>query len=118
MIDYGDGDSTEMILDPEQIRLSAGLRAGESWSWKAKDGSVSMVYSVIGSGQVEIPVGRYQGIHVTSDGTVEAPFGTIKLHQDTWFVPTLGIAKQDTVMSMQQYQLMHNIMTLEKLEKP
>jgi hypothetical protein len=116
-IDYS-GDASETILDPEQLRLSSDLRPGQSWTWKAKDGSLSLVYSVIGSESVEIPLARYQGIHVTSLGSVEAPFGTVQLRQDTWFVPKVGIAKQETTTSVQQHLLMHNSLTLEKLEKP
>ena len=116
-IDYS-GEASETILDPEQVRLSGDLRPGQSWSWKSKDGSMNFVYSVIGSDSVEIPLGRYQGIHVTTQGSIEAPFGTVQLHADTWFVPKVGIAKQETTVSMQQYRMAHNILTLEKLENP
>jgi hypothetical protein len=116
-IDYS-GDASETILDPEQLRLSGDLRAGNSWVWQSKDGSTRVVYTVTGAGSVEIPLGRFQGTQVKSDGTVEAPFGTVDIHQDTWFVPGVGLAKQDTTTSVQQHLLLHTTLTLEKLEKP
>lgn len=116
-VDYS-GEASEVILDPEQMRLSADLRRGASWSWQSKDGSTRTIYSVAGSGSVELLFGRFEGTHITTDGTVEAAFGTVQLHQDTWFVPGVGIAKQDTTTSVQQYRLMQNTLTLEKFEKP
>jgi hypothetical protein len=116
-IDYS-GEASETILDPEQLRLNGDLRPGKSWSWKAKDGSTSLNYSIVGSDRVEIPAGRYQGVHISSQGSVEGSFGTVELHQDTWFVPTIGIAKQESTASIQQHRLTHAILTLEKFENP
>ena len=115
-IDYSAGAS-EVIMDPEQKRLSSDLRARDSWVWQPKDGSMRAVYRVIGTGSVEIPLGGFQGTQVRMEGTVEAPFGTVEIHQDTWFVPGIGVAKQETTTSVQEHRLTHNILTLEKFEK-
>ena len=75
-----------------------------------------MRYNVVGPGAVDVPAGHFDGTHLTTDGTLKAPFGEIMIHQDTWFVPHVGIVRQETRQSFQTRRLAQIVMTLEKLE--
>jgi hypothetical protein len=110
-------DGPEVIMQPEQKRLSATLRPGTSWDWQAKDAPIKFRYSVVGTADVDVPAGHYQGVRLTTAGTIQAPFGKVEIRQETWFVPGTGIVKQDTEMSVQGHTLSKILLTLEKFEK-
>jgi len=116
-IDYQQGDQA-VIMQPEQKRISAELRPGNSWSWTAKDAPVRFRYAVAGPGQVDVPASHYQGINLNTNGTVDAPFGKVEIHQDTWFVPGVGIVRQETTTNVGERKLSHVVLTLEKFEHP
>jgi|SRR5579859_799231 len=110
-------DGQEVIMQPEQKRISTTLRPGTFWDWQAKDAPIKFRYSVVGPADVDVPAGHYQGVHLTTAGTIQAPFGKVETRQETWFVPGAGIVKQDTEMSVQGHTLSHILLTLEKFEK-
>ncbi len=110
-------EGQEVIMEPEQKRISATLRPGAFWDWQAKDAPVKFRYTVVGPGEVDVPAGHYKGVHLTTAGTIEAPFGKVNTRQESWFVPGAGIVKQDTEMSVQGHTLTHIVLTLEKFEK-
>ncbi|HKW96472.1 MAG TPA: hypothetical protein VJN43_02015 [Bryobacteraceae bacterium] len=116
-IDY-QGGAQEVLMDPEQTRISANLRPGYFWTWQAKDAPVRFRFTVVGPGEVEVPAGHHSGVHLNGRGTVTAPFGTVEIRQDTWFVPGMGIARQETDTSVQGHRLSHVLLTLVKFEKP
>jgi hypothetical protein len=96
-------DGQEVIMQPEQKRISATLRPGTLWDWQAKDAPIKFHYSVVGQGAVDVLAGHYQGIHLITTGTIQAPFGKVDIRQETWFVPGVGIAKQETYTSVQEH---------------
>ena len=110
-------EGQEVIMEPEQKRLSGTLRPGAFWDWQAKNAPIKFHYSVVGPATVDVPAGHYQGIHLTTTGTVQAPFGKVDIRQETWFVPGVGIAKQETDTSVQEHKLSGVLLTLEKFEK-
>ena len=114
-IDY-EQEGQEVIMEPEQKRISTVMRPGTFWLWQPKEAPVRFRYSVVGPGAVEVPAGHYQGTHLNTSATVDAPFGKVEIHQDTWFVPGVGIAKQDSTTTVQGHTLSHVILTLEKFE--
>jgi hypothetical protein len=116
-IDYQQG-AQEVIMQPEQKRISTALQPGSAWQWQAKDAPVRFRYSVIGPDEVDVPAGHYHAVHLTTDGTVDAPFGKVRIRQETWFVPGVGIARQETVTSLQEHPLSTVVLTLEKIERP
>jgi len=109
-------DGPEVIMQPDQKRISATLRPGDFWYWQAKDARIKFRYSVVGPGDVAVPAGHYQSVHLTTTETIQAPFGKVETRQEAWFVPGAGIVKQDTEMSVQGHTLSHILLTLEKFE--
>jgi len=107
----------EIIMQAEQKRISAALRPGNVWYWQAKEAPVRFRYTVVGLAEVDVPAGHYQGVHLTTTGTIQAPFGKVETRMETWFVPGVGIAKQETDSSVQGHRLSHVLLTLEKFEK-
>ncbi|PYT28349.1 MAG: hypothetical protein DMG58_18570 [Acidobacteria bacterium] len=110
-------EGPEVTMEPEQKRISATLRPGAFWEWQAKDAPIKFRYTVVGPGAVDVPVGHYQGVHLTATGSVQAPFGKVDIRQETWFVSGVGIAKQETETSVQGHKLSGVLLTLEKFEK-
>ena len=110
-------EEQEVMMQPEQKRISATLRPGTFWDWQAKNAPIKFHYTVVGPGAVDVPAGHYQGVHLTATGTVQAPFGRVDIRQETWFVPGVGIAKQETETSVQEHKLSGVRLTLEKFEK-
>lgn len=110
-------EGQDTIMQPEQKRISASLKPGEFWDWQAKDAPLRFRYTVVGPGAVHVPAGNYQGVHLTNTAAVQAQFGKVNIRMETWFVPGVGVAKQETETSVQGHRLSHVVLTLEKFEK-
>jgi hypothetical protein len=72
----------------------------------------------VGPDAIEVPAGHYSAVHLTCTGTVATPAGKAQTRQDTWFVPGVGIARQQTSVSLAGRTISQVLLTLEKFEKP
>ncbi len=115
-IDYDEGPD-EIVIEPEQRRIAASLRPKDFWYWQAKNPPARFRYDVIGPDEVQVAAGRFSAVRLTTKGTLTAPVGVIEVRQETWFVPAVGIARQDTNMTLKGRLLSHNVLTLDKFEK-
>ncbi len=116
-VDYENG-AAETIMEPEQKRISATLRPRESWSWQAKDAPVRLRYEIVGPAPVVVPAGSYSAVRLHTTGAVASATGAIQIQQGTWFVPGVGIVKQDTATSVRGRAISHVVLTLARFEKP
>ena len=114
-LDYQMGPD-KMIMLPEQRRISATLRPGDFWYWQPRSGGMRMRYNVVGPGAVDVPAGHYQGVHLTADGTIKAGAGDVEIaaHQDTWFVPHVGIVRQESTEALGQRHLTDIMLELQE----
>jgi hypothetical protein len=105
-----------IVMQPEQRRVSSNVRPGSFWYWSAPDGSMRIRYNVVGPAEVEVPAGRYQSTHYTDDSTFAGGAGAsaLSVHQDTWFVPRVGIVQQQTHVTLQSRELSQITLTLEQ----
>ena len=106
----------EVLMVPPQKLLSATLKAGEAWDWKASDGSVVMHIKVVGPVDVTVPAGTFHTTQLTYVITVETEGGVATVRQTRWFAPGVGYVKQDTESRMGERMLSHSILQMEKYE--
>lgn len=115
-VDFQNGEGVETVLLPEQRRIATNLRPGNFWYWQAKEAPVRFRYNVLGPGQVDVGAGHYACIRLNDVGTLDMPFGKMDVRQDTWFVPGVGIARQETQTSIKGRLLSKILLTLDKFE--
>jgi hypothetical protein len=106
----------EVPMVPPEKLLSPTLKAGESWDWKAADGSVVMQTKVVGPADLTVPAGTFHTTEISNDATVEIEGGMITIRQTSWFASGVGYVKQDTETRLGDRLLTHTVMTLEKYE--
>jgi|SRR5438876_5847635 len=116
-IDSETGETAETVMTPPQKVLSANLRNGESWSWKAADAPVTVGSRVVGPATIEVPAGRFDATQIAYDWKIQLDGGmSINIRQERWFAPGVGFVKQDTRTLQGGRPLSHVILTLEKFE--
>jgi hypothetical protein len=106
----------EVLMVPPQRLLSATLKAGEAWDWKASDAPVVMHIKVVGPADVTVPAGAFHTTQLNYVVTVETEGGVVTVQQTRWFAPGVGYVKQDTETRMGERMLTHSILQLEKYE--
>jgi hypothetical protein len=106
----------EITMVPPQKLLSASLKAGESWDWKASDAPVVMHIKVVGPADVTVPAGTFHTTQLNYVVTVETEGGVVIVQQTRWFLPGVGYVKLDTETRMGERTLTHSILQLEKYE--
>jgi hypothetical protein len=106
----------EVLMVPPEKMLSPTLKAGESWDWKAADGSVAMQIKVVGPADLTVPAGTLHTTEISYDATYEIEGGMITVRQTSWFASGVGYVKQDTETRLGDRLLGHVVFTLEKFE--
>jgi outer membrane protein OmpA-like peptidoglycan-associated protein len=104
------------LMVPPQKILSADLKSGDSWVWRASDRPVNMSFKVVGAVPITVPAGAFSSIEISDDAAIQVEANTLNVRQSRWFVPGVGYAKQDTKVSMGERFLTHTVLNLEKYE--
>ena len=112
-------EGQETVMQPPQKLLSATLRPGESWEWKAQEALVTIHTEILNPASVSVPAGTFTATEITLDITIQmadmpAP---IQGQQKRWYVPGIGYVKQDTRFSTSGRFLSHIVLDLEKFER-
>ena len=108
-------EGQETTLDPPQKVLSAILKPGEKWSWKASGAPVTVRTSVGAEESVTVPAGAFRAIKVSAETLIKDQV-LIKVQQDRWFAVGVGFVKQDTRTTIGPRMISHVVLTLEKFE--
>ena len=106
----------EVLMVPPQKLLSATLKAGETWDWKASDAPVVMHVTVVGSADTTVPAGTFRATQISHVLTIDTGGETVTSRQTRWFAPGVGYVKQDTETKLGNRLLAHVVLTLEKYE--
>ncbi len=91
----GGRDGRIAKLDPPQILIPGGLKAGDSWD---SDGEVAGMemrqhFKVVGEELVRVPAGSFRALHIhCSESSV------MSVALDRWFVAGVGFVKETTVV--------------------
>jgi hypothetical protein len=104
------------VLSPPQKVLPGTLQPGDSWEWQANDVSSIIRANVIGASAVTVPAGTYSAIEIAFVTLSPTPYGTARVEQTCWFVPSVGWVKQATRALVETHLLTHVTLTLEKVE--
>lgn len=85
-------DAKPIWLDPAVPFVTAGLRAGEELAkLGVQDGSRTRGVKVVAREEVEVPAGKFPAIRLLMTGND----GQFQLRRTTWFVPRIGIVKEE-----------------------
>lgn len=107
----------ETLMVPPQKVLSADLKPGDAWSWKAAGAPVTINWNVVGPSTIQVPAGRFEATQVAGNLKMQLDNGVvINVRQNRWFAPGVGYVKQETHAFQGDRLLSHSILTLEKFE--
>lgn len=85
-------DAKPLWLDPAVPFVSAGLRPGQELTrLGVKDGASKRVMKVVAREKVSVPHGDFDAIRLLMTGND----GQFELHKTIWFVPKVGIVKEE-----------------------
>lgn len=85
-------DAKPIWLDPPVPFVTAGLRAGDTLaSLGVQDGARKRALNVVAREKVTVPAGEYNAIRLLMTGND----GQFEVRRTTWFVPRVGIVKED-----------------------
>jgi hypothetical protein len=113
-----DQEANTTVMKPEQRRIAAELRGGYFWNWQPPNVPMRIQYDVVGPMVAEVPAGRFTAIQIRQLSIMGSGGSAVHVRQLSWFVPGVGIVKQDTETERQGRLLAHVVLTLEKFEKP
>jgi hypothetical protein len=113
-----DQEATTTMMKPEQRRIAAELRGGYFWNWQPPNVPVRIQYDIVGPMVAQVPAGRFDAIQIRQHSTLGSGASAVHVRQLSWFVPGVGIVKQETETDRQGRMLAHVELTLEKVEKP
>ena len=112
-------EGREIVMKPPQKLLSASLKPGESWDWKALDAPVTIRTEILNPASVSVPAGTFAATEISMEITIQTGDMPVPVQgqQKRWFVPGIGYVKQDTRMSAAGRTLSHIVLSLEKFER-
>jgi len=112
-------EGRETVMQPPRKLLSASLRPGESWEWKAPDAPVTIHTEIQNSASVSVPAGTFTATEISLNITVQPPDSPAPIQGQLkkWFVPGIGYVRQDTSFSTSGRLLSHGVLELEKFER-